>query len=66
MPKLPSFEKWFLIAIAKVVANGEVSKDVISINIPPSDYTTTYWSMSAFGDHFWVASAKQQPEILGW
>jgi hypothetical protein len=60
MPKLPSFEKWFPITIIEVVANGEeVLEDVISTSVPPLDYATTYWSMYAFGNRLWVASAKQ-------
>jgi hypothetical protein len=49
---LPQFEVWFPIAIAKAMANGEdVSKDIISINIPPSNYAIAYRFMYAFGNH---------------
>jgi hypothetical protein len=49
---LPQFEVWFPIAIAKAMANGEdVSKDIISINIPPSNYAIAYCFMYAFGNH---------------
>ncbi len=60
MLELASFEKWFPIVIAKAMANDEeVSKNVISISIPPLDYATTYRSMYALRNHLQVTSAKQ-------
>jgi hypothetical protein len=55
---LPPFEVWFPIAIVEAMANGEdLSKDIISISIPPLDYAITYHSMYAFGIHLQVANA---------
>jgi hypothetical protein len=56
---LPPFEIWVPIAIVKAMANGEdVSKDIISINIPPLDYAIVYRFMYAFGNHLRVAGAE--------
>jgi hypothetical protein len=59
LAKLPPFEIWFVIVIAKKLVIGEeVVKDVISISSPPLDLATCYWSMYAFGNHLRVESVK--------
>jgi hypothetical protein len=59
MVKLPAFEVWFNVVVAKALATCEdVSKDVISINTPPLDLAIRYHSMYAFGNHLKVASVE--------
>jgi hypothetical protein len=59
MVELPTFEVWFSIVVAKsLVANEDVSKDVISISTPPLDLAIGYHSMYAFGNHLRVANAE--------
>jgi hypothetical protein len=59
LTKLPLFENWFPIVVVESIAKREeVQGDVISINTPPSNITTTYHFMYTFGNHLQMANAK--------
>jgi hypothetical protein len=65
MVKLPTFENWFLGAIAQSLATCEESaKDILSTKIPPSNLATSYRFMYAFGNHLQMASAKVHLAII--
>jgi hypothetical protein len=57
MVDLLAFENWFVGAIVESLAIGkEIAKNVLSMRIPPSNLTTSYRSMYAFGNHLRMAS----------
>jgi hypothetical protein len=65
MVNLPTFENWFLGAIAQSLPTcEEIAKDILSVKIPPSNVATSYRFMYAFGNHLQMASAKVHLTII--
>lgn len=61
MAKLPRFEQWVSNVIKNAMSKHE---DVASISMLPSNITTNYHSMYAFGNHLRVASVEKHLSIV--